>query len=118
MSGYSPGRALEPVLWAITVIAIAATVIEIVHLVAHPRIPAPAIWASADMSWPMHRDSLGDAAARIVEHDPFRVERRPPDVAFGAQAGGASASTATPATSGRSYGRVHCGTGSTVNGWL
>ena len=97
MSGYSPGRALEPVLWAITVVAIAVTVVELAHLVALPRVPAPAIWASADMSWPMHRDSLGDNAARIVEHDPFRVERRPPDVAFGTQAGGASATTATPA---------------------
>jgi hypothetical protein len=97
MSGYLPGRALEPALWAITITAIAVTAVEVAHLAAHPRVPAPAIWASADMSWPMHRDSLDDAAARIVEHDPFRVERRPPDVAFGTQAGGTSASTAAPA---------------------
>ena len=97
MSGYTRARVLDPVLWAITVIALTVTAIEVTHLVALPRVPAPAIWASADLTWPMHRDSLGENAARIVEHDPFRVERRPPDVAFGTQTGGASATNVSSA---------------------
>lgn len=75
---------LERCAWAIAVAgAIAAA--HSWYVISRPGVaPAPAIWPVSETARPIAADSLAVLASRIVGSDPFRLDRKPADVAYGA----------------------------------
>jgi|SRR6185312_899880 len=75
---------LERCAWAATLVAIAATVRSWYHITRSVEAPLPAIWPVSPPVRPMSSDSLGVLTSRIVDSDPFRLDRKPAAVAYGA----------------------------------
>jgi hypothetical protein len=84
-------RRLELALWALALVAVAAAILGWVRTgPASEAAPAEAIVAPA-FPQPFNARLLRTAAAATVAKDPFRLDRRPADAAFGAVAEGTAA---------------------------
>ncbi len=70
--------------WALTVAATIAAA-RSWYVISRPaEAPAPAIWPVSQAMQPIAADSLAVLTSRIVDNDPFRLDRKPADVAYGA----------------------------------
>jgi hypothetical protein len=79
-------RIAEPVLWGTTALVALVAGVRAHQASSEPAAPAPVVWTlprEADRPDP---DSLVAAAHRVSRSDPFRLDRRPADVPFGATA--------------------------------
>ncbi|HXE60059.1 MAG TPA: hypothetical protein VN607_05110 [Gemmatimonadaceae bacterium] len=74
---------LERCAWAVTVIALASAVRTWYRISLPVEAPIPAIWPVSPPARPIAADSLGVLTARIVDSDPFRLDRKPAAVAYG-----------------------------------
>lgn len=75
---------LERCAWAVTLAATIAAA-RSWYVISRPAgAPAPAIWPVSQPAHPIAADSLDVLASRIAGSDPFRLDRRPADVAYGA----------------------------------
>jgi hypothetical protein len=86
-------RIAEPALYGAAALMALVAGLQVRRAKSGHVVAAPVVWKSPrEMNRP-DPDSLLAAADRVVEADPFRLERRPADVPFGAPA----ASTISPA---------------------
>lgn len=73
---------LEACLW-IAVVVMGGTGLQLVRSGRTENTEAPWQVSAADSGWTVRND-LGDAVRRIVSSDPFRLDRRPAELPFGA----------------------------------
>lgn len=75
---------VERCAWAVAVAALLAAA-HSWYVISRPaEAPAPAIWPVSQPTHPIAADSLAVLTSRIVGSDPFRLDRKPADVAYGA----------------------------------
>jgi len=75
---------LEGCAWAVTVAATIAAAHSWYSISRPAEAPAPAIRPVSETARPVADDSLAVLTSRIVGNDPFRLDRKPADVAYGA----------------------------------
>ncbi|HXD23973.1 MAG TPA: hypothetical protein VN613_11505 [Gemmatimonadaceae bacterium] len=75
---------LERCAWAVAVIALTSAVRSWYRISRPTDAPMPAIWPVSPPARPIAADSLGLLTSRIIDSDPFRLDRRPAAVAYGA----------------------------------
>ncbi len=83
------------VLWGASIILIATAVVSARDVLEHPMVAPPVIWAvraAADSG----AESLDSAATATASSDPFRLERRPSSVPYGAERERAPATPTPP----------------------
>jgi len=74
---------LERCACAVTVIALASAVRTWYRISRPVEAPMPAIWPVSPSARPIAGDSLDVLTSRIVDSDPFRLDRKPAAVAYG-----------------------------------
>jgi len=89
-------RTMERLLWGASVLLIATAAASSHGAFARPLGAPPVIWAIANAPAFPVADSLDLAASAVTSSDPFRLERRPSSIAYGAQPEGAPAAPAPP----------------------
>lgn len=87
---------LEHGAWVITAIATVAAV-RSWYVISRPKeAPTPAIWTVSQPASAIAGDSLAVLTARVVSEDPFRLDRRPAEVAYAAGVDSAAARASDP----------------------
>ncbi|HKV50235.1 MAG TPA: hypothetical protein VJO52_03465 [Gemmatimonadaceae bacterium] len=75
---------MERVAWAVTAVAVLAGIRTWRNISRPADAPAPAIWPVSLPARVLDQDSLAVLAERITSADPFRLDRKPAAVAYGA----------------------------------
>lgn len=75
---------LERCAWVVTALATIVATRSWYVISRAAQAPAPAIWPVSETVRPIAADSLAMLTSRIVGDDPFRLDRKPADVAYGA----------------------------------
>lgn len=88
---------LERSAWALTLIAGIAAGRAWYRISRPVQAPMPAIWPVSQPARPIASDSLAVLTSRIVDGDPFRLDRKPAAVAYGATPDSLANRATTPA---------------------
>ena len=75
---------LERSAWAVTLIAMIVAARAWYRISRPVETPMPAIWLVSPPARPIASESLAVLTSRIVDSDPFRLDRKPAAVAYGA----------------------------------
>lgn len=77
---------LERCAWTVAVAATVVAARSWYVISRSAQAQAPAIWPVPEAARPISADSLAVLTSRIVDNDPFRIDRKPADVAYGVTA--------------------------------
>jgi hypothetical protein len=86
----------ERVLWALAGAGALLAIVVARHVVPRPVPVVPDSRSVLPTVMSFAPDRLADAADRVIEHDPFRLDRKPARMAFGETGGGTTAPPPTP----------------------
>lgn len=89
-------RIVECTLWGGAILVGAATLLAWRQSLPRPVEQAPVIWSLPHEPGRAEPESLSVAAELVTEADPFRLDRRPADVPYGAIVDGAAATPPAP----------------------
>src|SRR6185312_3987912 len=93
--GHVRDRAVTIVLWALTLLSLGIGVRRTRSALDSPPLAKPTVWPAQPVALVADSDSLANLANRLTASNPFRMARKPSDVAYDpAQSGGAQTSSA------------------------